>query len=154
MAEIPASTRREVKDKLEYWSLDAMLSCDETGEVHLETVEVPFPALPDSRDDSFSLAESADDLTAMAESGRLARFDRREALVERVLAALGAETRASVMLVGPPDVGKTALMHELASRLAAGNVPAPLRGGDLVDVRERADRRRRTPASGRTARAP
>ena len=33
VAAIPAATRREVRDKLEHWSLDALLSCDETGEV-------------------------------------------------------------------------------------------------------------------------
>ena len=44
---------------------------------------------------------------------------------------LASTGRSSVMLVGPSDVGKTALLHEVAARLASGNVPSAL-GGRLI----------------------
>ena len=33
-----------------------------------------------------------------------------------------------MLLVGPPDVGKTALVHEIAGRIARGEAPAALDG--------------------------
>jgi ATP-dependent Clp protease ATP-binding subunit ClpA len=93
---------------------------------------VPFPpAIARNQDESFVLEDVADDLCLRAATGGLGRLDRRDGLIERVLAALCSPGGKSVMLVGPPDVGKTALVHELATRLAAGNVPAPLRGQSL-----------------------
>jgi ATP-dependent Clp protease ATP-binding subunit ClpA len=123
-----------LKEAFAHWELSAVLACDQMGSVRLETVELPFPPASEAdaeRDDAFLLEDAADDLTLLAAEQRLGRLDRRDALVDRVLSALSASGRASVMLVGPPDVGKTALLHELAARLASGSVPPPLRGRPL-----------------------
>jgi len=58
-------------------------------------------------------------------------FDLRGGLVERVLVALATPERSSVILVGPRDVGKTALVHEIARRLVTGAVPPALAGAEL-----------------------
>ena len=123
--------------------LDALLSCDETGEVSLETVEVPFPPPSESPgNDTFSLDRGGRRPHGIGRVGAARALDRREELVERVLAALGAETRASVMLVGPHDVGKTALVDEVASGSRPATSRAPLAGRRAVaDLGERADRR-------------
>ena len=56
------------------------------------------------------------------------RIDGREELVQRVLEALAAPGRSSVLLVGRSGVGKTALVHELAHRIASGDdTPGPRR---------------------------
>jgi ATP-dependent Clp protease ATP-binding subunit ClpC len=126
--------RKELKF-LRNWDLDALLASDDVGEVRLETLTLPFPKADEPRltraDEWFSIEEAGDELTTLAAAGQLGRLDRRDALVEQVLAALGSPGRSSVMLVGPRDVGKTALLHELAARLASGDVPPALRGREL-----------------------
>ena len=129
------SAKRALTGILAHWDLHEVMACDDVGETRLETVTIAFPSAEEPRlargDDPFLLEESGDELTVRAAEGRLGRLDRRDALVERVLAALASPGRSSVMLVGPRDVGKTALLHELASRLAAGDVPPALRGREL-----------------------
>ena len=154
---VAESAKRALTGILAHWDLDAVLSCDDVGAARLETVRCRsrLRGGRDDGDDGFSLEAAADDLTAQAAAGR------RRASTAATLSSSGcsprsvAETRASVVLVGPQDVGKTALVDEVASRLAAGDVPAPLEGRRaLADLGERADRRRdATPACGRTGRA-
>jgi len=126
---------REGLKYLRNWSLEALLASDDVGTVRLETLTLSFPPADEPElargDDPFSLEEFGDELTGRAAEGRLGQLDRRDALVERVLAALASSGRSSVMLVGPGDVGKTALLHEVAGRLASGKVPPALRGRPL-----------------------
>jgi ATP-dependent Clp protease ATP-binding subunit ClpC len=132
---VAESAKRALTGILAHWDLHEVMACDDVGETRLETVTIAFPSAEEPRlargDDPFLLEESGDELTVRAAEGRLGRLDRRDALVERVLAALASPGRSSVMLVGPRDVGKTALLHELASRLAAGDVHPALRGREL-----------------------
>jgi ATP-dependent Clp protease ATP-binding subunit ClpC len=132
---VAEAAKRALAGILMHWDLSDVLACDEVGDVRLETLVLPFPSAEEPRltrgDDPFLLEESGDELTVRAAEGRLGRLDRRDALVERVLAALASPGRCSVMLVGPRDVGKTALLHELAARLASGAVPPSLQGRQL-----------------------
>ena len=131
---VQPTARKELK-YLRNWDLDDLLASDDIGTVRLETLELPFPVADEPAlardDDPFSLEEFGEELTARAVEGKLGQLDRRDALVEQVLAALASPGRCSVMLVGPRDVGKTALLHEVAARLASGNVPPALQGRDL-----------------------
>ncbi|MFN3649154.1 MAG: AAA family ATPase [Armatimonadota bacterium] len=90
-----------------------------------------FPGSGDEDDEADSeggvLALCGVDLTAQAAAGRLSAAARREALLEQLLAILGSDRHNSVLLVGPPDSGKTALVHDVARRLAEGSVPEGLR---------------------------
>jgi ATP-dependent Clp protease ATP-binding subunit ClpA len=120
------------------WPDEVLIACDEIGAVRLSDLPLPFP--PDASIDSNTsppppggaIESLADDLTARAAKGGLGRLDRRDTLVERVLAALAADGRSSVLLVGPNDVGKTALIHEVAARLESGAVPPALVGRRLL----------------------
>jgi ATP-dependent Clp protease ATP-binding subunit ClpC len=121
--------------RMKQWSLDAVLASDEVGEARLDHLELPFPPVASEEDEDVEPVEAAaDDLTALSASGRGGRIDRRDELVERVLAALAAEGRSSVLLVGERDVGKTALVHEVAARLAEGAVPPALAGRKLLRI--------------------
>src|SRR5579884_4362671 len=57
----------------------------------------------------------AKDLTARAINGQLKRAYGRDAEVARVLASL--ERKRSVLLLGAADVGKTAILHEVVTRM-------------------------------------
>jgi ATP-dependent Clp protease ATP-binding subunit ClpA len=132
---VQMTARNALKQRLTHWDLDALIASDDVGTTRLETITLPFPPAdepqPTRADDGFTIEDFGDDLTAMAADGRLGQLDRRDALVERVLAALASPGRSSVMLVGPRDVGKTALLHEVAGRLATGRVPPALRGRQI-----------------------
>ena len=117
--------------KLKSWSPGAVVAADEPADSRLEVIEVELAS--GGRDGLFEpedpsppgiLEEFGVDLT-QREGGRI---DRRDELVRRALETLSASDRSSLLLVGPPDVGKTALVHEIAGRIARGEAPAALDG--------------------------
>lgn len=117
-----------LQEQFTRWSTGDVLALDQVGESSLERLSLasaPGPAEPPE------IKIAGDDLLELARQGRLGRLDRRDPLVERVLAALAADGRASVLLVGQSDVGKTALVHEIAVRLGSGEVPPGVRGRQL-----------------------
>ncbi|RMG11057.1 MAG: AAA family ATPase [Planctomycetota bacterium] len=65
------------------------------------------------------------DLSRRAAAGALARAHGRDELVEAVLERLSRPGPRSVVLVGPPGVGKTAVVHEVVRRLAEQQVLSP-----------------------------
>ena len=72
-----------------------------------------------------ALAEDGRDLVDAARDGELPPVDFRDELVKQVAELL--ERKKSVLLVGPSGVGKTAVVHAVAQRMAKG-------GGDLVEL--------------------
>ncbi|MBK1660905.1 AAA family ATPase, partial [Paracraurococcus ruber] len=68
------------------------------------------------------------DLTALARAGRLDPILGRDAELAQVIDILMRRRQNNPLLVGEPGVGKTAVAEALAQRIAAGEVPAPLRG--------------------------
>jgi ATP-dependent Clp protease ATP-binding subunit ClpA len=121
---------RRLSKRLSGWKAAVVLNADEPSDSRLDVVdldvEAPSVAAPVEADAAQNgiLEELAVDLTRR-DGGRL---DRRDELVERVLETLAAPARSSVVLVGPRDVGKTALVHEIARRIAAGTAPSALQG--------------------------
>ena len=67
------------------------------------------------------------DLTARAREGKLDKVIGREEEIYRAQQILCRRTKNNPCLIGEPGVGKTAIAEGLASRIAAGNVPAKLR---------------------------
>jgi ATP-dependent Clp protease ATP-binding subunit ClpA len=68
----------------------------------------------------------ATDLTQRALAGQLARAYGRDAEVEKVFHSL--QRKRSVLLLGPADVGKTAILHEAVQRMARRQCPDELAG--------------------------
>ncbi len=69
-----------------------------------------------------TLREVGADLTHQALDGRLPQAHGRDAIVEQVLRQI-RRPGAAVLLVGPPGVGKTAIVHEVVRRMAAEGLP-------------------------------
>ncbi len=74
------------------------------------------------------------DLVALARAGRLPPVIGREPELRRLLTILARQAKSHPLLVGEAGVGKMAILHALATRLAAGDVPATLQGLRLVEL--------------------
>src|SRR5450631_4057841 len=73
------------------------------------------------------------DLTELARSGRLAAGHGIEADVDALCQLLGRSGH-HLLLSGEPGTGKTARIHEVARRVAAGTAGAPLVSARVVEV--------------------
>ncbi len=73
------------------------------------------------------------DLTLRAKTGRLAPMMGREKELEAIFRIMEGERR-SILLVGEPGVGKTALVQGLARRMTAETVPVFLQDKRLVSL--------------------
>lgn len=74
------------------------------------------------------------DLTKAAVDGTLPPVIGREREIELVAEVVARRFKRSVALLGPPGVGKTAILEGLAQRIATGEVPAPLAGLRVVEL--------------------
>ena len=74
------------------------------------------------------------ELTAAAVSGELESPFGREKEVAQAARALARKYKNNPLLVGEPGVGKTAVVHALAHRIARGQVPEALAGMKIFAV--------------------
>jgi ATP-dependent Clp protease ATP-binding subunit ClpC len=78
------------------------------------------------------ISMGASDLSQRALSGQLARAYGRDAEVSKVFECVAA--RRSVLLLGPANVGKTAILHEVVGRMARKQAPEGLEGAHVVSI--------------------
>ena len=72
------------------------------------------------------------DLTELAESGKIDPVIGRDEEIRRVMQVLSRRTKNNPVLIGEPGVGKTAIVEGLARRILSGDVPDSLHGKRLV----------------------
>ncbi|NMO16578.1 ATP-dependent Clp protease ATP-binding subunit [Pyxidicoccus fallax] len=135
-----------VRHELYMAPLEQLQSLAYVGEESVETLSVPAkvrnsPRARASQEESKKtrrpppppgLAEASRCLNEEARAGLLERAWERDAEVARLAEAVTSSTRASVLLVGPPSVGKTALVHELVQR--AETADSPLHGLEVYST--------------------
>ncbi|WP_204102913.1 MULTISPECIES: ATP-dependent Clp protease ATP-binding subunit [Spirulina sp. CCY15215] len=85
-----------------------------------------------SREGSTQLADFSTDLTDLARKGKLDPMVGRSNELERVLQILGRRTKNNPVLVGEPGVGKTAIAEGLAQRIVQDDVPALVKGKQVI----------------------
>jgi ATP-dependent Clp protease ATP-binding subunit ClpB len=79
-----------------------------------------------------ALDRYARDLCALARQGKIDPVIGRDEEIRRVVQILSRRTKNNPVLIGPPGVGKTAVVEGLARRLVEGDVPEGLKGKRLI----------------------
>ncbi len=74
------------------------------------------------------------DLTEEAANGVFQPFYGRGNEVDRLIEILGQQIKNNALILGEPGVGKTAIVEELAKRLADGDVPPFLQGKHVLTL--------------------
>ena len=74
------------------------------------------------------------DLIDQAKKGKLDPFSDREGEIERTIHILLRRSKNNPLLIGEPGVGKTAIVHGLADRMAKGDVPNSLKNKSLIAI--------------------
>lgn len=74
------------------------------------------------------------DLSQAAQEGRIDPVVGRDVEIARVTQVLTRRTKNNVILMGPPGVGKTAIVEGLALKIVTGDVPSVLVGKRLLSL--------------------
>ena len=88
----------------------------------------------DAEDRREDLDRFTRDLTALAAQDKLDPVIGRDEEIRRVLQVLQRRSKNNPCLVGPPGVGKTAIVEGIAQRIATGDVPESLKGRRLLNL--------------------
>src|SRR5512135_1395090 len=79
-----------------------------------------------------ALSDYTQDLVERARRGKLDPVIGRDTEIRRTLQILARRTKNNPVLVGPPGVGKTAIVEGIAWRIAAGDVPESMKRRRLL----------------------
>lgn len=131
--QLTSATREELNAYFHERSTGEVLSHAWAGKEWIERADLEAtPPSPEDRDreaeegNHWALAQAGENLTQRLASTGLQRAFGRDAVVDELLETLASSRRQSLLLVGPSGVGKTAVVDEIARRLARKECAAAL----------------------------
>lgn len=86
----------------------------------------------EDKEEKFSLQSCMLDLTLEAELGNFTAVLGREREIQQIQQILACQIKKNVLIIGDPGVGKSALVDEIAYRIASGQISARLHGKKLI----------------------
>jgi ATP-dependent Clp protease ATP-binding subunit ClpA len=81
-----------------------------------------------------ALKRFTEDLTELAAQHELDPIIGREGEIDRALKILGRRQKNNPLFLGDPGVGKSAMAHAIAQKIAGGDVPESLKGARLFSL--------------------
>jgi len=94
----------------------------------------PFGSQKDDSKEKSALEVFGHDLTELARENKLDMIVGREKEVNRLIDILGRKNKNNPILIGDPGVGKTAIAHRLAQKIAVDDVPEGLIGKKIISL--------------------
>ncbi len=144
--DLEAWVEETVRHRLFMAPLESLIEVAYDGEETVETLTVPYKPLvekdrraPERRRDDRpaappELGDASHRLNDMARTGGLERAFQRAREVGLLAEMVTSSRRASVLLVGVPGVGKTALVHELVHRFEEKTAAPEERGVEVYST--------------------
>lgn len=80
------------------------------------------------------LNQFGNDLSRLAEEGKIDPVIGRKDEIERIIQILSRRTKNNPCLIGEPGVGKTAVIEGLAEKIVSGNIPENLKNKRVVTL--------------------